>query len=354
LIRSTGSRIAQAIDIAGARGEHRIMAEPKRAGLFRYLKEAFLFRWNLLLLGGAGVAAIISGHADVALPLVAAAELTYLAGLATIPRFQAAIDARAHAEERGGTAQAPARDAASARDRIVEVLRSLSEDRRARFLRLRARCVEMTRIATAVRGETTDASGASADLRQPALDRLLWVFLKLLLSDQAIARFLEAADAAKILSTIDGLTQRIKNREQVVAEADRPDDRILRSLQDSLATAQLRMDNITKARNNAEFVGAELDRLENKIQAVTEMAVSHSDPDEMSSRIDAIAEGISQTEQTIRELQTITGMTAADETPSILGADIAQPTALGEEPGARARVEQARLVAEGRAGRRPK
>jgi hypothetical protein len=332
------------------------MAEPKRAGLLRYLKEAFLFRWNVLVLAGAGAAAILSGHGDIALPLVAAAEITYLAGLAALPRFQAAIDARAHAEERGsiGQAAAPARDAASARDRIVEVLRSLSEDRRARFLRLRARCVEMTRIANAVRGETTDASGASTDLRQPALDRLLWVFLKLLLSDQAIARFLEAADAGQILHTIGDLTDRIKKREALVPETDREADRILRSLHDSLATAQLRMDNITKAKSNAEFVAAELDRLENKIQAVTEMAVSHSDPDEMSSRIDAIADGISQTEQTIRELQTITGMTAADETPAILDADIAQPAALGEAPGARARIDKARLVAEGRAGQRPK
>ena len=46
------------------------MAEPKRAGLFRYLQEAFMFRWNLLLLGGAGAAAIITGHPDIALPLV--------------------------------------------------------------------------------------------------------------------------------------------------------------------------------------------------------------------------------------------------------------------------------------------
>src|SRR4029079_8391061 len=75
------------------------MAEPKKAGLFRYLKEAFLFRWNLLLLGGAGAAALLPGHADVALPLVAAAEVSFLAGLVALPRFQAAIDARAHAEE---------------------------------------------------------------------------------------------------------------------------------------------------------------------------------------------------------------------------------------------------------------
>jgi hypothetical protein len=350
------------------------MAEPKKAGLFRYLKEAFLFRWNLLLLGGAGAAAVIVGHPDVALPLVAAAEVTYLAGLATLPRFQRAIDAKVHAEERGVAGQ-PAqahpspRDATTARERILEVLKSLAEDRRGRFLRLRARCVEMTRIANAVRGETSDASGASTELRQPALDRLLWVFLKLLLSEQAIARFLQAADETQILRTIADLGERIKKRELAVASAglgspaeassvpasgaDREADRILRSLHDSLATAELRKENLAKAQGNAEFVAAELDRLENKIQAVTEMAVSHSDPDEMSSRIDAIADGISQTEQTIRELQNITGMTAADEAPSILDADIAQPAG-GAGDGARARIEQARLVAEGRADRRPK
>lgn len=305
------------------------MPEAKRAGLFRYIKEAFLFRWNLLLLGGATAGAVILGQADIALPLVAAAELTYLAGLSTMPRFQGAIDAKAYGETRPA-AQAPAQNPAAARDRIVEVLKSLSEDRRARFLRLRARCVEMTRIANAVRGETADASGASADLRQPALDRLLWVFLKLLLSDQAIARFLQAADETTILRTIADLEARIAKRQATVAEAERADDRILRSLGDSLATAQLRKENIAKAQGNAEFVAAELDRLENKIQAVTEMAVSHSDPDEMSSRIDAIADGISQTEQTIRELQNITGMTTQDETPSILGADIAQPAVLAD------------------------
>jgi hypothetical protein len=332
------------------------MAEPKKAGVLRYLKEAFLFRWNLLLLGGTGALALMSGHGDVALPLVAAAEITYLAGLSTLPRFQRAIDAKARAEDRGaiGAAQpqAAGQDGASARDRILEVLKSLAEDRRARFLRLRARCVEMTRIANAVRGETADPSGASTELRQPALDRLLWVFLKLLLSDQAIARFLQAADVTQIQHSIDDLAARIKKREAAVVEADRADDRILRSLNDSLATALLRRENITKAQSNAEFVAAELDRLENKIQAVTEMAVSHSDPDEMSSRIDAIADGISQTEQTIRELQNITGMTTVDEAPAILGADIAQPAS---DPAAvRARIEQTRLAAEGRTGARTK
>lgn len=299
------------------------MAEPNKAGLFRYLKEAFLFRWNLLLAGGAAAAAVVSGHADIALPLIAAAEVTYLAGLATLPRFQAAIDAKVRAEERGVRPAATAdNEQRSARDRILDVLRSLTEDRRSRFLRLRSRCVEMSKIANAVRGDTRDQSGAAAELRTPALDRLLWVFLRLLMSDQAIALFLQAADGNAIDKTIDELKLRRKNRAESIGQTAEADDRIIRSLDDSIATAEARKENLGKAKHNAEYIATELDRLENKIQAVTELAVGHTDPDEMSSRIDAISDGISQTEQTIRELQQITGVSDVTTTPSILDADL--------------------------------
>jgi hypothetical protein len=300
------------------------MPEPKKAGMLRYLKEAFTFKWNLLLLGGGAAAAIISGHPDVALPVVAAAEVVYLAGLSTLPRFQGAIDAKVRAEERGAPIGPPKDEVGqeNARDKILEVLKSLTEDRRSRFLRLRARCVEMTRIANAVRGETRDHSGASNELRTPALDRLLWVFLRLLLSEQAISRFLQAADEAGIDKSIVDLKARRKKRADSVGEVNQADDKIIRSLDDSIATADLRKENVQKAKTNAEFVAAELDRLENKIQAVTEMAVSNTDPDAMSSRIDAISEGITQTEETIRELQQITGVASEDATPSILDTDL--------------------------------
>ena len=300
------------------------MAEPKKAGILRYLKEAFTFRWNMLVFGGAAAAAVVSGHADIAIPLVVAAEVVYLAGLTTLPRFQGAIDAKVRAEERGQTGQRAAGrpEVGDARDRILEVLKSLTEDRRSRFLRLRARCVEMSRIANAVRGDTGDASGASTELRTPALDRLLWVFLRLLLSEQAISRFLQAADEASIDKTVGELKVRRKKRADSVGEANQADDRIIRSLDDSISTAEARKENVEKARHNAEFIATELDRLENKIQAVTELAVGHTDPNEMSSRIDAISDGIQQTEQTIRELQQITGVSDADATPSILDTDL--------------------------------
>jgi hypothetical protein len=291
------------------------MAEPKKAGFFRYLKEAFLYRWNLLLFGGAAAAAIMTGKPDIALPLGAAAEITYLAGLATLPRFQAAIDAKARAETRAAGG-AGARDTGDSRTRLMEVLRGLGDERRNRFLRLRARCVEMTRLANAVRGDTRDDSGASHELRTPALDRLLWVFLRLLLSEQALERFLRAADGEQLKQNLADLQAR-----QAAAQT-RNDDRILRSLTDSIATAELRVENYDKARSNAEFIAVELDRIENKIQALTEMAISHQDPDAISAQVDAVAEGMSQTEETIRQLQSITGMTEADSTPDILSLDV--------------------------------
>src|SRR5881409_3194254 len=79
---------------------------PQGAGMPDYLREAFLFRWNLLFfLGGATAAALLPLY-GVLLPLVAAGELTYLTGLVSVPRFRAAIDAKVHAAGRalGGSA----------------------------------------------------------------------------------------------------------------------------------------------------------------------------------------------------------------------------------------------------------
>src|SRR5919202_313762 len=59
------------------------------AGLPDYLKEAFLFRWNLLFFLGGTAAAALTPLAPVLLPLVAAGELMYLTGLISVTRFRA-------------------------------------------------------------------------------------------------------------------------------------------------------------------------------------------------------------------------------------------------------------------------
>jgi hypothetical protein len=297
------------------------MAEAKaKAGMARYLWEAFKFRWNLLLFGGGVVAAVLSPSPDIAIPLVAAAEVAYLAMLSTIPRFQAAIDARSR---KGGAAQVDPEDAEKAdieaRVKLLEILKGLESERRGRFLRLRTRCVEMQRIANGVRGETHDASGAVEDIRAPALDRLLWAFLRLLLSQQAVERFLSASDMAAVERNLASLEARQK------AAQEQKDERILRSVTDAITTARMRLENHAKAKGNFEFLTLELERLEQKIHALMELAVSQHDPDQLSVQVDAVAEGMQQTEATIRELQAITGLGIDDgAAPRIISSELAE------------------------------
>lgn len=277
-----------------------------------YVRKAFTWRWNLLAFGGGLAAALLSGVPDVAVPLVLAVELAYLGGLTALPKFRASVAAQAHAAARAKQAPAPAPTQTS-QARLDAVLAALDPERRARFLTLRDRCLSMKRIAAGVRGEQQEAS-AGDSLHTAALERMLWVFVRLLSAQQALVRFIESTDDVAMQARVGELEAKIADPKL------REDEKILRALVDSLATAQLRLDNFQKAARNTEFVGIELDRIEGKIQALVEMAVSHEDPDFISSQVDSVAESISHTEQAMREMTLIssTGSELEDAAPSLL------------------------------------
>lgn len=286
---------------------------PKRGpSLLDYIRSAFFFRWNLLALFGGVGAALLSGHADVALPLVAAAELSYLAGLTAFPKFRAAVDAQIHAQNNPPPATEPAPD-------LQTVLNGLITPARQRFERLRTRCLEMQKIAASVR-TTGPLSRNQPSLAQATagLDRLLWVFIRLLYAQQAFQRFLTSTDVGAMTTQLDSLRRKFEDAK------NRNDDRLIKSLTDSIATAELRLENVNKARENIEFVAVELDRIEGKIQALVEMAVSHEDPDYLTSQVDSVAESMAYTESAIRDMDHITGFnrTSSQAPPAILAAEL--------------------------------
>ena len=290
------------------------MTEPRGADLKEYLLEAFLFRWNLLLFLGGTAAAALTPFPDLLLPLVGAAELTYLAGLISIPRFRAAIDARVHARRTGKSVEPLTQQPAAS---LVTLLAGLPAAERARFERLHGRCLEMRKIAAGVRGAAGDHPGGAEDIRTPGLDRLLWLFLRLLVSRTALERFLAAMDEKELNARLAELRTKLAS-----AQAG-GDERVVRSLQDSIASGELRLDNFARAKKNAEFVRIELDRIEGKIQALAEMTVNRQDPDFLSSQVDSAAESMRQTEKTVSELQHLTGLgDQLQEPPPILESDL--------------------------------
>jgi hypothetical protein len=290
------------------------VAKKTEAGMADYLKEAFLFRWNLLFLLGGAAAAAMTPLAPVLLPLVAAGEVTYLTGLVSIPRFRAAIDAKVHAAARAAGPEPPPPPPVS----VVTMLGGLPGDARTRFQRLHARCVEMRGIAAGVRGAAGDQVASGEEIRTPGLDRLLWLFLRLLLSKAALDRFLNTMNEQEISTRLAALRTSLE-------AAKGGDERIVRSLQDSIASGELRLDNYGRAKKNAEFVSIELDRLEGKIQALAEMAVNRQDPDFLSSQVDSAADSMRQTEKAVSELQHLTGLAdQLEEPPPILESDLRQ------------------------------
>lgn len=291
-------------------------ASPRKPGpgddFGKYLKTAFLYRWNLLAFLGAAAAAALSGHADALLPIVAAGELAYLGSMVSFPRFRKAIDAQGY---RSPHFAEPAKE--DPRVKLATLVSGLPPRARQRFDTLRERCLRMRDIAQGVRGAMGGDAAAGDDLRTPALDRLLWVFLRLLVSQASLQQFLATTNEAQLQQRVSDLKKRLE-----AAQAEQ-DERVLRSLTDSLQVAELRLDNFQKARDNAEFVEIELDRIETKIQALTEMSVNRQDPDFLTSQVDAAADSMAQTETAITELQNITGLVSdLEEPPPILESDL--------------------------------
>jgi len=285
-------------------------------GLRDYVKHAFLYPWNLLFfLGGAALAAM-SPRPDAFFPIIGALELAYLTGLSSIPRFRTAIDAKIAAKARQGRATSGA--TSSSQQSLERILESLPAPALRRFLLLRQRCFEMRSIASGVRGQADLGPDSAESIRTPALDRLLYLFLRLLVSQNGLDRFLRSTSEKDLEAKLADMRTRFE------AAKTAGDERVKNSLQDSVADAELRLENYRKAAKDAEFVAIELDRIETKIQALIEMGVSRQDPDYLSHQVTAAAESMQHTEAAVNQLQHLTGLAdQIEEPPAILESTIA-------------------------------
>ena len=277
----------------------------------KYLKAAFLNHWNLLaVLGGAGFG-VLSGAPDVVLPLVAAAEMTYLGLLGSHPRFQKYVDA----QEAKATRQKSSETTRLALNRIVK---SLPRPMLNRVESLRGQGVELRQIASQLRH--SDALGTPQpldDFQVSGLDRLLWIYLRLLYTQFALERFLEKTDERSMQQDMQRLEKRLA--QTAAAEPGSQADRVRKTLEDNLATSRVRVENLRKAQDNYELVKLEIDRLENKIRSLSEMAINRHEPDFISSQVDQVASSMMDTERTMNELQFATGLhSLEDETPELL------------------------------------
>ena len=237
-----------------------------------------------------------------------------------MPRFRTAIDAKRRREGARGDRHGARRP--SAQQSLQRMIESLPPASVLRFVALRQRCFEMRDIASGVRGQAAGTSDSSESIRTPALDRLLFLFLKLLMSQAGLDRFLRSASEKELSARLEETKARLE------AAQTGGDERTINSLQDSVADAELRLDNYRKSMKDSEFVAIELDRIETKIQALIEMGVSRQDAEALSHQVTAAAESMQQTEDAVNQLQHLTGL--ADSARRAAGDSRGRPRQSGD------------------------
>lgn len=276
-----------------------------------YLKTAFLNHWNLLcFLGGCGFA-LLTGHADATLPLVLAVELGYLGLLASNPKFQKYVDAQQAAIAREANAE-------STQNTLQRIMRSLPAKMVERFDSLRSRCFELRQLSAELKRPGEQRYDVPLeDAQLVGLDRLLWLFLRLLYTDFALSRFLQKTSADDIQREADRTQKRLAALPP--SATDVQSQRIRKTLEDNVATCQERLANLKKAQDNLQLVELQIDQLENRIRSLSEMAVNRQEPEFITTQVDQVTGSIVQTEQTMNELRFATGLeTIGDEPPRLL------------------------------------
>lgn len=271
----------------------------------RYVKKAFVNRWNLLLTGGAMGLALLSGRADIWAPLVLAGETLYLGLLSAHPKFQLYVDAQESKVTREQQSD-------NTQQTLGTILRALPPRSLDRFEALRTRCLELRQIATQIKNPgDLDAPMTLEKSQLAGLDRLLWIFLRMLFTQNALERFLGKTSEAQIQKDISDLQGKMSAVSKIGDELQR--QKFSRTIEDNLQTCRDRLANYQKAKANFDFIQLEIDRLENKIRSLSELAVNRQEPDFVSGQVDQVATSMIQTEQAMNDLRFATGLGVAEE-----------------------------------------
>src|SRR5882757_9952794 len=255
---------------------------------------------------------------EVVLAIASAIEITYLGLLGTHPKFQAYVDAQQAKEARAASS-------VSTQQALERITKSLPKELLDRFSALKTRCLELQQIAAELQQTSHGDSSMPLEHFQIAgLDRLLWIHLRLLFTQFALYRFLKQTSEEQIQADIKRLEARLA--EVPAASANDKDQRVRKALEDNLQTSRDRLANLQRSRDNFDLVKLEIDRLENKIRSLSELAVNRQEPDYISGQVDQVAASMIETEKTMNELQFVTGLEGVDEAPSLLQSDVTSPS----------------------------
>jgi hypothetical protein len=263
-----------------------------RVGLTDYVKAAFSARPlgmfvppNWIALAGLGLLGLVNPGFWL---LGAGLELGYLYLMTTNGRFRRCVDA--------GFAGQSRRQWES---RLQGQIDQLAPEDQEKYRALGSRCGA---ILSQQQGVDGGAGGVVA--QEQGLRRLLWIYLRLLLTRRGIQRVLaESGGRDTDGRPLEERLDRLKNR----LAKEKLNDDLRKSLAGQVEILQQRLESQAQARQKLAFLDAELTRICEQVELIREQAVLTTDPQAVSDRIDQVAATLGGTTQWIREQQQIYG-----------------------------------------------
>ncbi|MES2658899.1 MAG: hypothetical protein V4689_09785 [Verrucomicrobiota bacterium] len=254
------------------------------------LKRAFTWHWHLLGLGAGVTAAVLSGGALVWLPFLAAAELGYLGFLGLNPRFQNVLK---------GKSMVPPPLPGNATQRFAQLMAFLSPVDVQRFETLRSRCMDLLNLRRSMNAK--DGSTGVEDFRGESLDRMLWLYLKLLHQRSGLERFLGATRREQIETELKSAEAQLASNQARDQSSGMPESRLTTSIRDRVVTIRERLENHSKATEGLELVTAEIEKTEQQITHLCEVGMTMSDSAGLSVQIDTISQSLQSSEKLFSE-----------------------------------------------------
>lgn len=214
-------------------------------------------------------------------------ELAYLLGLSTNARFQRFIDAK---ESLGAQSQSMARKS--------DLLNPLPKADQQRFYEFEQRA----RSIIDLQKQSAASALSGLDEQRAGLERLSWMYLRLISARRVIEHVLEDGGIAGSHELEDRRTELQRQAKDTAIDAE-----IRRSLASQIEILSQRIDRRAEAERKLGFIDAEVERMEQQVELIREQAALSTDPAQLSERIDSIAASLGTTSQWISDQNKVFG-----------------------------------------------
>lgn len=270
------------------------MADDKDDSAIGYVKAAFHWQYNWISLAGAAGFALVSGSG---LPLLLAAglELIYLSTIPRNPQFQRLVRSWKYAEQKRQQARG-----------LNDLFQELPPEMRNRYARLDAVC----RAIRENYKRLTTTSQMFAEQMESKLDGLSQSYVRLLNSAFHHRQYLTTTNPEVIRKECAALQADLEREPAKVQEINRKRIEILGK----------RLAKFDKIKENCQVVDAQCAAIEDVLQLIRDQSVTMRDPQELSEHLDNLVKDVEQTEETVREVESIFDLSPL-ATPDFTGGD---------------------------------